>query len=57
MPSFATFVIGAASILYVTAILFFSHPGRKTLEGLGVYTECTADVSLLRKSCTLRQKR
>ena len=57
MPSFVTFVISIASIIYVTALLFFTPPGRNALEWLGVYTECTADVSVLRKSCMLHQKR
>jgi len=57
MPSFAKIVICAASILYVMAILFFTHPGRNALEWLGVYTECAADVSLLKKSCMRTQAR
>jgi hypothetical protein len=57
MPSFGTFVFSVACILYVTALLFFTQPGRRVLEWLGLYTECTADVSLLRKSCLPRQQR
>ena len=55
MSKFGKLAVAAASIIFVAALLFLTPPGRRMLEALGVYTECAADVSLPRKSCTAKQ--
>lgn len=43
--------IGLLSALFVVAWVFFTPPGRRGLERMGVYTECAIDVWSLRKHC------
>jgi hypothetical protein len=54
MPAFGKLKIVAAAGLFAAAWIFFSTPGRRVLESLGVYTECAIDVWSLRKHCGAR---
>ena len=56
MSKFGKVAVAAASTIFVAAQLFFTPAGRRLLEQVGLYTECAADVSLGRKSCTAKQQ-
>lgn len=51
MPALRKLRIGLLSTVFVAAWVFFTPPGRRGLERLGVYTECAIDVWSLRKHC------
>jgi hypothetical protein len=44
-------LIGATAIVLVAAWSFFTPPGRRVLEHVGVLTQCSADATLMRISC------
>jgi len=51
MPAFGKLKFVVAAGIFAAAWIFFSQPGRRVLEGLGVYTECAIDVWSLRRHC------